>query len=407
MRPLIFLTLLAFVAFFPLIQKAHGQPVPRIKGLYVDGFDKILGDTRLEDSLLRFAQDNNFNYLTLYRLNVIGNIYDLSTLKGGRVLARFIQKAKTKYGTMQIGGAGENFYFFRDVLDVYNQQHSDTLQKIDVYNLEFEFWVPNAAATVYCSQYLDPEGYTCDTSGAFSYYIKSLFSIDSLAHLSSVLSETYIGWANASQTRQVGNTCDRVLLMDYVQNDKALYSYAQKRLHYLRACTKKVTILPIFSAEGGASTCGTTEFMGSWLDGTQEDQVYTSFMSDYNASAGVQWKKNVDIAGYQWFDYSCLRTNANSNLKIVTGQGVENQEKVLKISNLEDGRLRIQINSETIGTAIVQINGMQGNLIFSQAIDVEKSARFLHFQLDGIVSGVYIVRVFLPDGSVSSLKWMK
>lgn len=406
MRTLLLFILISFVACSPMVQKAQGALVPKVKGLYVDDFDKILGNTIREDSLLNFAMVNEFNYLTLYRLHMVNEKYDLTNVKSAKVLANFIKKAKVNYGIQQIGGAGENFPFFRDVLSQYNQQHADSLQKFNVFNLEFEFWVPNAVNNAYCSAYLKPQGYSCDTSGAFSFYIKSLYSIDSLAHLLGVLSETYLGWTNPSQSRQVGNTCDRVLLLDYVQNDKELYAYAQKRLHYFKYCTKKVTLLPIFSAEGGTPACGTTEFMGAWLGANTEDEAYASLMSDYNASTGT-WKSNLDIAGYQWFDYSCLKANLNSKLRITTGMAPAREDKGLQIFNLEDNQIGLRLLAANSGNALITLTGMQGNLIFSQSVAVEKGVQTVQVPVTDIASGLYIVHCFLADGGVLSSKWIK
>lgn len=44
-----------------------------IKGFYVNGFNTILGNTTKEDSLLLFAKNNGFNYLTLYDVHLVNN----------------------------------------------------------------------------------------------------------------------------------------------------------------------------------------------------------------------------------------------------------------------------------------------------------------------------------------------
>jgi hypothetical protein len=248
-------------------------------------------------------------------LHLVNNQYNLTTYEGSKPLSNFIIKARKGYGIKQIGGSGECFPFFRDVLNVYNKMHPDSLQKFDVFNLEFEFWVPSVVKRAYCDLYLKPGGYACDTAGAFSFYLKTLHSVDSLAHLSGTLCETYIGWPTPGQAVQIGNSCDRILLYAYVQTDSDVYSYLQRRLHYFEPCSKKVVLLPIFSAEGGKSNCGSNAFMGTWLNSHPETQAYATFMRNFNLSFGGAWKQNISIQGYQWFDYSCLTTNSNPGLK--------------------------------------------------------------------------------------------
>ncbi len=285
-----------------MVSSLHSQTV---KGLYVDGFSTILGNTNAEDSLLNYAQYNNFNYLALYDLWTVHTIYNLTNSATCTVLANFIQRAKQNFGVLQVGAIGENFFFFNNVINIYNQQHANPLQKFDVYNVEFEFWNTTTVSSgnYYCTTYLQPGGYTCDTAGAFSYYKRLIFKVDSIANAAGVISETYVGWFNQGQAITIGNTVDRILLHDYVNNYSAIYSYIQPRLQLIAARNAVTTVIPIFSAEPA--------FMGPWLSTHTVYTPYTDLQTSLANETG-SWKQYINLMGYQWFAYSFMPYNAIS-----------------------------------------------------------------------------------------------
>ena len=53
-----------FILFLILQQAVFSQAY---KGLYVDGFDKIIGNRNLEDELLKYCKTNGFNALCTYK----------------------------------------------------------------------------------------------------------------------------------------------------------------------------------------------------------------------------------------------------------------------------------------------------------------------------------------------------
>lgn len=273
-----------------------------IRGMYVDGFNTILGNSQKEDSLLNYAQLNNFNYLALYNLWNVHTSHNLTNLTSSAILANFIQNAKQNYGIAQVGAVGENFFFFNNVINVYNQQHTNALQKFDVYNVEFEFWNTTTVSSgnYYCTTYLQPGGYSCDTAGAFSYYAKLIRQVDSLANLNGVVSELYVGWFNQGQAITMGNNIDRILLHDYINNYSWLYSYVTTRLQYLAARNVVTEVIPIFSAE--------PSFMGSWITTHPIVQPYNDLVAAFNAATG-SWKQYINLNGYQWFTYSFMPLN--------------------------------------------------------------------------------------------------
>ncbi len=347
-----------------------------IKGLYVDGFSSILNNTLKEDSLLNYAQYNGFNYLALYDLWPVHVTYNLTNAATCTVLANFIQNAKQNFGIIQVGAIGENFFFFNNVIKVYNQQHTNPLQKFDVFNVEFEFWNTSSVTpgNYYCTTYLQPGGYTCDTAGAFSYYKTIIHKVDSIANLTGVISETYVGWFNQGQAITIGNTVDRILLHDYISNYSSLYSYIQLRLQYIAARNILTDVIPIFSAE--------PSFMGPWLSTNNVATPFTNLQTYLSSETGT-WKNYINLKGYQWFAYSFMPYN-------VPTVGIPEHEKdELEIfPNPATDHLTIKNKSSEINSVEI-INSMGQKIITAQnTLD-----GIISIDLSNLPAGVYFCSI--------------
>ncbi|MDQ3109806.1 MAG: T9SS type A sorting domain-containing protein [Bacteroidota bacterium] len=269
-----------------------------VKGLYVDGFNSILGNTQREDSLLNYAQLNGFNYLALYELHLVHAQYDMTDFSSITPLADFISRAKTQFGILKVGATAENFWFFQNRVRPYNAAHTNINEKFDVYNLEFEFWINSTTGPsgYYCTTYLQPASLPCDTSGAFAFYKNELRQIDSVATLDGTISETYVGWPNQGQCQQIAALCDRVLVHAYVGTDATAYGYTQTRLSYFAGTSQSPNpIIVIFSSE--------QSFMGPWLNTNPETQAFSTYNSDFQNDASP-WTAGIDLLGYQWFAYT-------------------------------------------------------------------------------------------------------
>jgi len=285
-----------------IIVFSFSRGISQTAGLYVDKFNIILGNVQKEDSLLNYAVSKGFNYLALYDLWTINSTSSLTNTLSAAPLANFINKAKTVFGISKIGAIGENFSFFNNIIHIYNQQHSSANQKFDVYNLEFEFWITSSVNTggIYCTAYLRPGGFTCDTSGGFKFYIRELRRMDSLGNAAGITSETYIGWPNSGQAKAIVRNCDRVLVHAYVSNQNTTYTYTKNRLIDLAGGTTVANVMPIFSAE--------PSFMGPWVQTNPPALAFSNYNASFIADTGP-WKSNVFMAGYQWFAYSYMPKN--------------------------------------------------------------------------------------------------
>lgn len=373
--------LILFASCFSLMSSAQLIPT---RGLYVDGFINIIGNTASEDSLLTFAQNNSFNYLALYDLWQVHTTYGLTSVTTSSVLANFIHKAKQNYNILQVGAVGENFYFFNNVINIYNQQHPNAFDKFDVYNIEFEFWNTTTVSTgnYYCTTYLQPSGYSCDTAGAFAYYKVLTHQVDSLANSTGVLSEAYVGWFNQGQAITLSNTVDRLLLHDYISNYSSLYSYIKQRLQYIAARNISTTVIPILSSEPA--------FMGPWLTTHTTWQPYND-LNVYLAAETGTWKQYIILGGYQWFDYG----NMPGNL-YVTGIEKDSQQGDFNIyPNPTKEELTIQWNE--VSDAIISVTDINGREVMKANTFHTSSATIA---MSDLRDGVYFCAVTIRNNRV-------
>ncbi len=286
--------LLVFITILLLATNARSQ-APAFRGIYLDGFRNILGNTVKEDSVLQYAADSSFNYIALYDLQTI----NFSSSSSVNTLASFMRKARETYGIANIGAVGESYSTFLNKIAPYNNQRTNVNEKFNVFNLEFEFWTTSSVnpGGAYCTAYLQPNGCSCDSSGGFKFFISNMHLIDSLAATQGAISETYVGWFNQGQGSQIQRNVDRVLLHAYRTDPSSVYGYSKTRLQYLASNNSVVNVAPIFSNE--------SIFMGPWLTSHQQSEAYTKYKSDFQAdnSSYVQY---INMLGYQWFDYGFM-----------------------------------------------------------------------------------------------------
>lgn len=159
------LKLTIFLLLFSIFTNAQ------TKALYVNDLKHIIGDYYKENRLLQFAQDSGYNYLACYNIHYIHkDIFDITDPISAKPLSDFITKAKTQYGIEKVGVIGETFSPF-EIFQDYNLDHiNEPDARFDIFNLEFEFWNQNTIDAYYCADYLEDDGYTCDTAGDFTIF---------------------------------------------------------------------------------------------------------------------------------------------------------------------------------------------------------------------------------------------
>ncbi len=274
-----------------------------VRGMYVKDIDHWLGDATAENAILNYAQGNAYNYITFYDLGSL-NFNNASTKNA---LASFINRAKTQYGITEMGAAGETASFFSGNIIPYNNSRSLATEKFDVLNFEFEFWVTSSISAQYCSKYLSPNGYSCDTAGAYRFAKREMQSIKTISVANGLIFEMYLGWPNKGQMQDVANSVDRLLLHAYRPDDSDVYQYSKNRLIDAASVGHQVKVIPIFSAEPA--------FMGSWLNTHAITKPFQTYASFYTAETG-SWKQNINLQGYHWFTYTELPKTVSAQATI-------------------------------------------------------------------------------------------
>lgn len=254
------------------------------RGIYVDGFKSILGNTTKENLLLNWCVNNNFNALSLYDLNQIMG-YTARVVQ----LAQFIQKARITFNINQIAAVrGTSANFIQNAQ--YDSSRTDLNERFSVYNLENEWWNNGPACN-----------FSCYTS------ILQTMATNAKNATPSITTEAYIGWfknpdgQELNQANTLVNLLDRIMVHDYRKFPQL--SYMTSRLSFLgqaaQSQNRTMDVIVIFSAE--------PDFMYDYFNVTSQnhpfEDAYVDILSQFNATS-FDFKDYVQLIGYQIFDYS-------------------------------------------------------------------------------------------------------
>lgn len=294
MKKIFFLVLIYFIA------TAFSTYAQQYKGLYVDAFDKILGNKIKEDSLLNYCKTNGFNALTTYKTKDIAVKYKITQVsKGANVLAAFIKRAKSDYAIVSFAMSSEQVSTFANIVAVYNNSRKDTTERVNAFNFEFEYWNPHSTAAdgYYCKKYLKAAGCSCDTSGAFLFYRKQLAELSKLAAKQQVKLEVYVGKPTEGQAQVIAKLINRLLLDCYLKDPAKGYKRATQRLSYFNSAGTKLQVIPIWGS--------TNEFMGDWQKQHALKEADTLFLNEFQKELSSY--PNLRIVGFQWYKYSTMK----------------------------------------------------------------------------------------------------
>lgn len=274
--------------------------------LYVDNFIDILGSPSKENKLLLFAKKNNFKILILYQLNKVDKKWPLSDPRKNNVLADFILKAKTKYSIQNIGASGEAAVFFTNIIDVYNNSRSKLEEKIDIYNLEFEYWSKKASGEdgYYCENYLRDNSLPCNREGSFSYFIDNLKALKILSKNSThkIQVEAYVGYYSEKEIRVINKHCDRILIHAFGKNPKSSFNSANINLANLLKINSDIKTSILLSTR--------MNHMGYWLKFNSlksSEKIIFDKINIKTKNVG----KNLNFDGFSYQTYSYLEKSIN------------------------------------------------------------------------------------------------
>ena len=368
---------------------SNGQ---NVRGFYLCGLYDFLGNPAKEDSILQYAQSNGFNYFAFYDLGYI----NWSNAADKDRLGAFISKARLQYGVSQFGAVVESYDYAANKILPYNNSRNSNDEKFNVINQEFEFWANATISSSYCGHYLSPNGYSCDTAGAWKFAWLQFSLIDSMCAANGLISEVYVGWPTAGQMSQLASIADRILLHAYRVNDADVYAYSKNRLKDIAAINTTTKVLPIFSSE--------PVFMGPWLNSNTQTKPFQTYSNDLAQEMG-SFKQFINLDGYQWFTYNLMpKTNlasatisANGPLSFCLGGSV------VLTSNpgasylwSPGGETTQSITVTTAGTFSVTVINASGNSATSTPLDVilSNSGSTPSISASGPLS-------FCPGGSVT------
>ena len=297
-----------------------------IKAMYIDNFfsadssEIILGNSLAEQELFDYAQNCGFNYLILYGLSQVPLGSNPASVDA---LRHFVRRAHEEY-QIKIGSIGQSSKFFDRIHQKYQSlEIVDSIERLDSYNLEFEFWKSFDAGIYqgyYCDYYLEPNGYSCDSIGAFEFAMDEIVKIDSIAGIladtsitekpSIVSTEIYIGWINEYHAEVLADkmeegSIDRILgaLYKPALEDGSLnlyYFYHQlRRLSFLGSQNTKINFLPIFASKESEGN-----HLGDWLDTIGNiPYVWEHYSSEYDLDTSF-YAEQINFQGYVWYNYS-------------------------------------------------------------------------------------------------------
>lgn len=338
------------------------------KGIYINNFHLILGNEEKEDSLYDYLRTNNFTSIALYNLHQL----DFSSSTQMNNLRNFISGARSEANIIDVTATAENAWFFENKILPFNLA-SNANEMMNVFNLEFEFWVPSAVSDYYCTAYLQDNGYSCDESGAFDFYMRELSTIDSITTIYSWTSEIYLGWFNQNQADQMKSKADRILLSNYQSNPNNCFDVSLQRLQYLGNSSPSVDVAGLFSSED--------DFLHSWLLQNENniDSVYSIFNGEYQDENG-NWKSNINLLGQHWFTYSTM------GYQLGTASVKNNMEK--PIGKIYPNLVHESITIELEAYAEIFIYNAQSQLIKSICLDGKSNK----IDLKSLEAGIYFIK---------------
>ena len=305
------ITLILFLLLFgALVPKTASSQNLLYKGIFVTQFENIKSHPATADILLRYCRDSGFTSITISCASISLTTNSDSTA----VIRNFIKKARTQYGIKYVAAACYDFPKLRDKAHYYNTTLvTDTLEKFNRYYFEFEYFTNNiykaasggVAAGTGCTGYLAPNGFTCDSVGAWNYYTKTMKSVDSLAHVDGMRSQTYIGGTSKTDAKNlwVANNCDEIFVEMYKGVVTDLYPNAVPRFYDYGMASHTVNVVALFP-----SILKSDPSLRPWLMSpppTGRHSINSAlpiFMNSFNNET-ASWKPKIKVVGSYWFKY--------------------------------------------------------------------------------------------------------
>jgi len=266
------------------------QPDNYERAIYIDDFEKILGNLSEEELLLAFLEAYNFTEIALYGLHHV-------LPSRSKSLKNFIKNAREHFSIEKVVGVGGTE---ADFTNISHYNASNPGYEFDGILLEYEYWN--------------------QTPKDYNRYIELLSAMRIVADQESMTVDTYMGWltqgAERDEAAGIADLVDTVYLHCYRAIPTDAYLYCSGRMEDFSDPNAPVTIRPIYSAEWrpveaceGTHTTGVDNmcFMGEWIEQNPNlDLADSIFIQDYTA-ANPAWSSGVLLSSkFQYFAYTHL-----------------------------------------------------------------------------------------------------
>ncbi len=385
----------------------------------VDTNISVLANSQKFHAALNFISQHDINYLVFYdtRGIIVSTNPAYSIYRNN--LSNFIDSAKNFYGVRKVAVAGGDTAFFRDVSTQYNQSTNPVFPgKIDVLNLELEFWLPtsigaasfNSAFTDYINilDFMNMIKNTDPYIDTVEAYLGYFFNAETPT-------DPQMGYGNTVRQQQrvdsVDNRTDRILLHYYMTdhiwdssgsaNPTDFFGNVRynERITFLNNNSHQTDIRPIFSSETtsdiGQGTGG-GNFLGYWLRDTLGWNIAGNslYKAEHSFYAGYDSTFNTRLKGFQWFDYTKMPVNCVSGGPVYypcgTSTGIESAElnEISIYPSPASSTIHIQLGNISQNSEI-EFMDVLGRVIYRQSINNINS----EIDISGWRKGMYIYKI--------------
>lgn len=257
-------------------------PPVRLRTLKIDNLQNFIGNVTQENIVLQFAADNGFNHIQFYGLYSIFN----TTLEN--YLPSLISRAYSVFNMQRVGaimGAGTTGFQY-----VINYNAGVSLnERFNDFNKENEFWnYPNPGTETYAAwiaslQWLYPQ---LNHSTEFL-----------SAYVQNYVSSPAWGAPEAAQMVQVIDVFEATNFTTAPDENQVSLSMLQLVANAANGAGKTQQVQPLLSSEAN--------YMGPYFNANGMAYAESVWNSQY-ALDTLPNKSNLDIVGFNYFDYSQL-----------------------------------------------------------------------------------------------------
>ena len=133
--------------------------------------------------------------------------------------------------------------------------------------------------------------------------------------------------------------------------------------------------------------------MGPWLDAHGQIEAYNQYKSDFD-SDNSSWKQYVNLLGYQWFDWGFMPKPVPASGTGIIKLQSDNRLSMLNVyPNPAHEKVMVEINSFTKGDVTLKIADVDGRIVLSENMILNKGINKTTIDLANFNNGIYFLTV--------------